>query len=355
MKASSKPKVFISYTWLNQKDKDGNQVFTSTGKRARIPDDRALKLAEQLRESGIDSRLDVYFKDANNKYGFVPPIQRTGDSRDPWIIWAEEQIKEADCVLLLCTPEYISSDPDRGECPGEWCNWHRKPDSLKSQTVPFLWWDWHWIASEREAKPEKYIPIGFGPYDSDLIPAFVRGATYCNLESPSDYQGLLRRISIEYRRGHPRNGVFISYAHKDKQWFDLFLGHLADLKRQGVEIWTDREIKPGARFNEEIRSALAKAQVAVLLVTPAFLESDYIRSRELPTSLQAAETEGLVIFWIPVKPSSYEGSEIAEFHAAHPPSAPLSGLRGTKRNQALVSIASRLADVLGVVNRTNSL
>jgi hypothetical protein len=174
------------------------------------------------------------------------------------------------------------------------------------------------------------------------------------LESPGDYEGLLRRIKVEYRRGHPRSGVFISYAHKDKQWLDLFLGCLADLKRQGVQIWTDREIKAGARFQEEIQNALARAQVAVLLVTPAFLKSDYIKSHELSNALQAAESEGLVIFWIPIEPSSYEKSEIAPFRAALTPSTPLSRLRGPKRNQALVSIAAQLAEALGV-SRTNAL
>jgi len=104
-------------------------------------------------------------------------------------------------------------------------------------------------------------------------------------------------------------------------------------------------------------SACRPRASTVLLVTPAFLKSEFIKSSELPAALRAAEAEGLVILWIPVKPSSYErreGREIAEFQAAQPPSAPLSGLRGAKRNQALVSIASHLADVLGV-NRTNAL
>lgn len=353
MNTKGKPIVFISYSWFVEKDKEGNPVMTKNGKRVRIPDEKAFKLAELLRESGFDSRLDLYFKD--NKYEFVPPVRRSGDGQDPWIVWAEEQIRDADCVLLLCTPEYTASESDPlKQYPMDWSTWHQIADN--SMVVPFasLWWDWHFIAKEVEARPEKFIPIGFGPYGSELIPAFVIGATYCNLDSTKDFDGLLRRIKTEYRRRHPRNGVFVSYAHRDEQeWLDSFLAHLAFLKRQGVEIWTDREIKPGARFHEEIQSSLAKAQVAVLLVTPAYLESEYIASHELPNLLQAAESEGLVIFWIPVKPSSYNQCEIAQFQAAHPPSEPLSGLRGSRRDQAFVSIASKLADALSV-NKTNA-
>jgi TIR domain-containing protein len=348
MNTNVKPKVYISYTWLNGMNSDGEPI--------RVPDERAFKLAERLREAGFDPRLDMYFKD--NHYGFAPPQHRRGDSRDPWIIWAEEQIRDADCVLLLCTPEYVASDPNLGECPGAWCDWHLMDDNLKfnekglpemfHERKPALWWDWHCIAKDLDAKPEKFIPVGFGPYRSQNIPAFVR-ATYYNLESTSDFEGLRRRIRSEYQRLHPRQGVFISYAHKDDQrWLESLLDHLALLKRRGVEIWTDREIRPGANWHEEIQNSLARAKVAVLLVTPAFLQSPYIASDELPIMLRAANSEGLVIFPIPVKPSSYEQSELAPFQAAHPLSEPLSGLRAAKRDQAFVNIASKLADALGV-------
>jgi len=201
-KASAKPKVFISYSWLDEKDKDGNPVVLAHERRSRTPDERAFSLAELLREHGFDSRIDLYFKDA--KYGFVPPVVRSRDRRDPWIIWAQEQIAEADSVLLLCTPEYIASDLDHGECPGEWCDWHRMDNVLKAEKrVPSLWWDWHYIAEECDAKPEKFIPVGFGSYSPEEIPAFVRGATYCNLDSRRDFEGLLRRIREEHRRRHP--------------------------------------------------------------------------------------------------------------------------------------------------------
>src|SRR5262245_36593253 len=172
MSEYTRPKVYISYTWLNGKDEEGNWM--------RVPDERAQHLAERLREAGFDSRLDVYFH--HSRYGFAPPQRRSDDRRDPWIIWAEEQITESDCVLLLCTPEYVASDTRAGECPGEWCNWHLLDDSLKfndrgwpamfDERRPAMWWDWHCIAREADTKPEKYIPVGFGPYNPQLVPAF---------------------------------------------------------------------------------------------------------------------------------------------------------------------------------------
>jgi hypothetical protein len=201
-----------------------------------------------------------------------------------------------------------------------------------------------------KATSAKYVPVGFGHYskNSEFIPGFLGNATYCNLESKDDFDGLIRRLQAEHRRRNPRAGVFISYAHDDEpEWIDTLLRHLVSIVRSGITVWTDRDIKPGARWHEEIQSALARAKVAVLLVSQKFLSSQYISNQELPNFLQAAAADGLTIFWIPIKPSGYEGTEIADFQAAHPPSQPLSSLRGAKRDAAFVSIAKRLAEALG--------
>ena len=171
------------------------------------------------------------------------------------------------------------------------------------------------------AERQKFIPVGFGPYalNSQYVPSFIKGETYYNLDSNEDFEGLLRRMRTQFRIRHPRTGIFISYSHNDEHWLNLLLEHLAFLKQQGVEIWTDREIEPGDRWREEIEDALATASVAVLLVTPAFLASPFIQNNELPTLLRAAKSEGLVIFWIPVEPSSYDQYKFAIFrpHILH--------------------------------------
>ena len=65
--------------------------------------------------------------------------------------------------------------------------------------------------------------------------------------------------------------------------------------------------------------------------------------------LEAAETEGMKIFWVPVHPSAYKRSPVAKFQAAHTPDKPLSGLRGADRDRAFVEIGEKLARVLGVL------
>ena len=131
-------------------------------------------------------------------------------------------------------------------------------------------------------------------------------------------------------------------------WLDSLLNHLTWIERRGVDIWTDRDIAPGALWHDSIQAALDRAQVAVLLVSPHFLASDYISTDELPVLLDAAAGDGLTIFWIPVRPSAYRQSPIARFQAAHAPHRPLAALNPGDRDQALVEISERLGQVLNL-------
>ncbi|MFO1420418.1 MAG: formylglycine-generating enzyme family protein [Candidatus Competibacteraceae bacterium] len=98
-------------------------------------------------------------------------------------------------------------------------------------------------------------------------------------------------------------------------------------------------------LEEEIEKALARAKVAVLLVSPEFLASKFIAENELPPLLAASEKEGLIILWIPVRPSHYTRTVIAKYQAAHDPARPLSGMNRTKQDGALVEIVKKIEAV----------
>ena len=74
----------------------------------------------------------------------------------------------------------------------------------------------------------------------------------------------------------------MSYSHEDRPWLERLRVHLRPLERAGlVDLWDDRRIKPGTRWRDEIRNAMAEARIAVLLVSADFLASDFIASNEL--------------------------------------------------------------------------
>jgi hypothetical protein len=84
------------------------------------------------------------------------------------------------------------------------------------------------------------------------------------------------------------------------------------------------------------------------MVSPQFFASDYITKEELSRMLNAVESDGLTIFWIPVIPYNYSATPIGKFQAAHPPDKPLSGLKAAERDKALVKISKKLAQALNV-------
>ncbi len=137
--------------------------------------------------------------------------------------------------------------------------------------------------------------------------------------------------------------VFISYSHQDQEWLTKLQKHLKPIIRnQNLFVWDDTKIRPGAEWRKEIENALAAAKVAVLLVSPNFLASDFIHENELPPLLNAAKAKGLTIIWIPLSFSSYEETEIEKYQSAHPPNQPLDSLNPAQENKAWVDICKKI-------------
>jgi len=71
----------------------------------------------------------------------------------------------------------------------------------------------------------------------------------------------------------------VSYCHKDDYWMQALMPLL---KFPGVRVkpWNDKEIRPGVRWDKEIKDALAKMDVFIPLISVHFAVSHYIGTVE---------------------------------------------------------------------------
>jgi hypothetical protein len=141
--------------------------------------------------------------------------------------------------------------------------------------------------------------------------------------------------------------VFISYCHTDAQWLEKLKMFLRPLEEQGlVRIWDDTDIRPGSEWLEEIKKSLESARVAVFLITQNFLNSEFIREKELPILLEKAQNRGCLIFWIAVSSSTVHDSQIARYQAANDPKQPLDTLPESEQNRVLTRIYDRMKEAV---------
>jgi hypothetical protein len=144
-----------------------------------------------------------------------------------------------------------------------------------------------------------------------------------------------------------RENVFFSYSHQDRKWLEQIKDVLTPVMRSGLlSEWDDTHIQPGAKWRDEIQAALASAKVAVLLVSKDFLKSEFIASEELPTLLQAAKDEGVIICPVVIDDCLYDYSSLKDYQAVNDVSRPLIGLSGAKRSEALSKIARKILEAL---------
>ena len=87
------------------------------------------------------------------------------------------------------------------------------------------------------------------------------------------------------------------------------------LRSGSVTAWSDQQIASGSQWFEEIQAALSKTSVAVLLVSPTFLASDFIHEHELGPLLKEAQTGGVRLLWTQIRACAYEETPLAKYQA----------------------------------------
>ena len=162
-----------------------------------------------------------------------------------------------------------------------------------------------------------------------------------------------------------RRAVFVCYAHEDNdhaepkhRWCDRFLQFVRPLVRQeNLTVWSDREIAIGDDWHQSIVQQLSVATGIVLLISPAFLASDYIATHEIPILLHRAHEHGARLLPILISPCMFEQARfkypdatngphefsLSSILSANTPAKTLVEMAEGEQNRVLLKVAKELA------------
>jgi len=123
--------------------------------------------------------------------------------------------------------------------------------------------------------------------------------------------------------------VFVSYAREDAKWldreyrFNLVPFLMESLKRQNVVFWFDKDLKPGDEFRRHIEAEIDQSQIALLIVSQAFLNSDFIEQHEMARIADRAKLGQTIIVPLLVEPCDWSEYPVLADRQMVPGSMPL--------------------------------
>lgn len=145
--------------------------------------------------------------------------------------------------------------------------------------------------------------------------------------------------------------IFISYAHIDEPFKERLVSYLTFLKRKGlVEIWHDQHIDGGDDWRAAIQGAMNDCTLALMLVSDAFLASEFIQSHELHHLLGRHENDGIRVVPIILRPCPWELEVIGKLQALPHLGTPIVKFSEDNgdRDQAWTDISRKIAVWSGI-------
>jgi len=123
--------------------------------------------------------------------------------------------------------------------------------------------------------------------------------------------------------------VFVSYAREDKRWLDPeyrfnLVPFLVDsLRRQNVEFWIDRKLVIADEYRQLIESEIDRADIALLIVSQYFVNSNFIESVEMPRIEERARRGEMLVAPVLVEPCAWQEYPLLADRQMVPASNPL--------------------------------
>ncbi len=165
---SENPKVFISYSHQDS-----------------AYEDKVLDFSNKLRSEGIDANVDLYEEAPS----------------EGWPRWMENQIRESDYVLVLCSKSYY--DKFYSDQKGKGVTWEI------SIMYQYLY--------DAKTETKKFIPIFFEASEEQYIPTPIKSFTYYNVGTSDGYDKLYWRLRGINKTEKPQLGKLRPLPEKERK------------------------------------------------------------------------------------------------------------------------------------------
>lgn len=143
--------------------------------------------------------------------------------------------------------------------------------------------------------------------------------------------------------------VFLAANEADDRWLAELRTFLKPLADHGIRAWSVGDLLKGGRQKDALQAALARTDLAVLLVSADFLAEEFALGSPLHALISAnfsREIHRMNVLWVPVGPSAYEVTDISEYSPLHDPRRPLNMLRDAEAKRAVPEICKRILHAL---------
>ena len=135
--------------------------------------------------------------------------------------------------------------------------------------------------------------------------------------------------------------VFISYACEDGPYCEELEQHLALLKRdEEIQTWHNRAIAAGVEWRGQIDQRLEAADLIILLVSAAFIASDYVWDEEAKRALERHDRGEARVVPILIRPCDWATAPFARLQALPKDLRPVTSWRNS--DEAWVNVAQGL-------------
>jgi hypothetical protein len=145
--------------------------------------------------------------------------------------------------------------------------------------------------------------------------------------------------------------IFCGYAHEDNALFQRLKTALTILIRQdAVSVWHDGDLLPGAQWEHEIERELNTADIILLLISPAFIASDYCWSKEMQWAITRHTTGEARVIPILLKPTpGWETTPLGALQALPTDAKPITSWNS--REKALADVVEGLRRAVEAIQK----